>query len=107
MSRRDTIDEIETKSSISKSMASSRIDPPRRLRDGDGCACVWVAHAGVCAHRHPSRVEQQPSFAYNRKARSCACVRARVRVQQEKPIGPRGAAKSQRDWYGIVRHNQR
>lgn len=104
MSRRDTIDEIETKSSISKSMTSSRIDPSRRLRDGDGL-CVRVGGARRCV-RAPTPVTGRATTIVRVQSQG-SIVRARVRVQQEKPIGPRGAAKSQRDWYGIVRHNQR
>lgn len=72
----------------------------RRLRDGDGL-CARVATRRCTCTRHSSSDHR----IYNH-ARACVCVCARI-CQQEKPIGLRDAAKSQRDWYGIVRHNQR
>lgn len=45
----------------------------RRLRDGDGLRARVGGHTQVCAHPHPSRVEQQPSSAYN-IVRAYACI---------------------------------
>lgn len=90
MSRRDTIDEIETKSSISKSMASSRIDPSRRLRDGDGL-CVRGWRTQVCARtdtRHgSSNNHRSRTIARLDRARVCArvCVYSR-RNQSDRAV---------------------
>lgn len=66
--------EIETKSSISKSMASSRIDPSRFIRSSI-TRRGWVVRAGghTQVYVHPSQLER-PSYIQS-CARVCVCAR--------------------------------
>ena len=111
-----SVDEIETKSSISKSMASSRIDPSRSfiwpsITRARLCVCASDTRAYMCLHPIHTDTHTHTAFTYTAPvthgtiARSHDSTDVRVRehgrarvyvAATEKPIGLRNAAKSRR-----------